>query len=142
MKKPGDINGIDFQIKDLDNCIVYLFDWTAQLQLDKCTNCKFYIGPIKGSIFIRDCSNCTFAVACSQFRCRDLYDSTVYLFAGNNPCIESSKNVKFGPYNLGYPKMDEHVKTSGLKIDENVWDLIHDFTENDSGEKNFSIIDP
>ena len=29
MKKPGDINGIDFMLKDLHGCTVYLFDWTA-----------------------------------------------------------------------------------------------------------------
>ena len=29
IKMPGDINGIDFQIRDLHNCTVYLLDWTA-----------------------------------------------------------------------------------------------------------------
>jgi hypothetical protein len=28
-KKPGDINGIDFKIKDLHDCVVYLMDHTA-----------------------------------------------------------------------------------------------------------------
>ena len=31
IKKPGDINGIDFMIKDLENCTVYLLDHIAQL---------------------------------------------------------------------------------------------------------------
>lgn len=64
-KKPGDINGIDFKIKDLHDCVVYLFDHTAQIQIDKCTNTKFFIGPIKGSIFVRDCKDCEISVACS-----------------------------------------------------------------------------
>jgi len=29
MKKPGDINGIDFMLRDLHDCTVYLLDWTA-----------------------------------------------------------------------------------------------------------------
>ena len=29
VKKPGDINGIDFMIKDLDGCTVILLDHTA-----------------------------------------------------------------------------------------------------------------
>ena len=29
IKKPGDINGIDFMIKDLTNCTVVLMDHTA-----------------------------------------------------------------------------------------------------------------
>ena len=29
VKKPGDINGIDFMIKDLENCTIVLLDHTA-----------------------------------------------------------------------------------------------------------------
>lgn len=29
VKKPGDINGIDFMIKDLENCTIILLDHTA-----------------------------------------------------------------------------------------------------------------
>jgi len=31
VKKPGDINGIDFMIKDLENCTVVLLDHIAQI---------------------------------------------------------------------------------------------------------------
>ena len=31
IKKPGDINGIDFLLNDLHGCTVYLMDWTAQI---------------------------------------------------------------------------------------------------------------
>jgi protein XRP2 len=31
MKKPGDINGIQFKIKDLKDCTVYILDHTAQV---------------------------------------------------------------------------------------------------------------
>ena len=68
IKKTGDINGIDFMIKDLENCSVYLLDHTAQIQVDRCKNTKFYIGPIKSSIFIRNCDKCEVTVCCSQFR--------------------------------------------------------------------------
>jgi protein XRP2 len=29
IKNPGEVNGLDFMIKDLNNCIVYLLDHTA-----------------------------------------------------------------------------------------------------------------
>ena len=141
-KKPGDINGIDFKIKDLHDCVVYLMDHTAQIQIDKCTNTKFFIGPIKGSIFVRDCKDCEISVACSQFRTRDLYNSKVYLFVDNEPCIESSNKLEFGPYNFCYPGIKEHAKTTGLKTEINKWDLIFDFTKQESGELNYSIIPP
>ena len=65
IKKPGDINGIDFMIKDLKNCTVFLLDHTAQIQCDRVENCTFYIGPIKASIFVRNSKNCKFAIACT-----------------------------------------------------------------------------
>ena len=82
IKLPGKVNGLDFQIRDLTDCTVYLLDTTAQvivsrshllqIMVDRCKNTTFYIGPVKGSIFVRDCTNCRVTVACSQFRCRDL----------------------------------------------------------------------
>ena len=74
-KNPGAIDGIQFAIKDLKDCEVYLMDHMAQITIDRCTGCKFYIGPVKASIFVRDCSDCTVTVACQQFRCRDLNNS-------------------------------------------------------------------
>ena len=62
---PGDINGIEFMIKDLDNCTVILLDHIAQLTVDRCKNTKFYSGPVKSSIFLRDCENCEITVSCS-----------------------------------------------------------------------------
>ena len=65
IKKPGDVNGSDFKIADLDNCVVFLLDHTAQIMMDRCKNTKFYIGPVKSSIFVRNCTNCEITVACS-----------------------------------------------------------------------------
>ena len=65
VKRPGDINGIDFMIKDLENCTVVLLDHCAQIQVDRCKNTKFFIGPVKASIFLRDCEDCEVTVACA-----------------------------------------------------------------------------
>jgi protein XRP2 len=32
IKKPGDVNGLDFAIRDLTDCQVFLLDTTAQVQ--------------------------------------------------------------------------------------------------------------
>ena len=47
VKMPGDVNGIDFKIKDLENCTVMILDHIAQITIDKCKNTKFFIGPVK-----------------------------------------------------------------------------------------------
>lgn len=98
------------------------------------------IGPIKGSIFLRDCDNCTVQVACQQFRCRDFTNSSIYLYAANDPIIEASKGLKFAPFNLGYPKLKEHTEAAELNPNENKWELVFDFSE--TGETHFSVIPP
>ena len=65
VKLPGDVNGIDFMIKDLESCTVIILDHTAQITVDRCKNTKFFIGPVKASIFLRDCENCEVTVSCS-----------------------------------------------------------------------------
>lgn len=84
-------------------------------------------------------------MAANQFRCRDLNNSTIYLFAESDPVIESSENLVFAPYNLRYPRLDEQVGASELNFEENKWDLIFDFTDMDeSGQKliHFKQMDP
>ena len=65
VKRPGDINGIQFMIKDLKDCVVQILDHTGQIQVDRCEGCTFLIGPVNTSIFVRDCRNCNIHVACS-----------------------------------------------------------------------------
>jgi protein XRP2 len=122
IKMPGDINGIDFMIKDLENCTVMLLDHTAQVTVDRCKNTKFYVGPVKASIFFRDCSDCEITVSCSQFRCRDLLDSKLNLYTPNDPIVESSSGLTIGPYNLRYPFLKEHALAA---------DLVGEFTDDD-----------
>lgn len=153
IKKPGDIDGLQFMIKDLENCSVFLMDHTAQITVDRCKNTKFYIGPIKASIFFRDCSDCEITVTTCQFRCRDLVDSTIYVYSPNEPIIESSKNLVFAPYNLKYPWLKEHSDKAdvvGQFTDDdgivqqkvNRWNQIHDFTKRSDGGLNYRLLPP
>lgn len=152
IKKPGDIDGNAFMIKDLKNCTVILLDHSAQITVDRCHDTKFFVGPIKASIFYRDCTNCEITVSCCQFRCRDLKDSTVNLYTPNEPIVESSSNITFAPYNFKYPLLEEHSKLANLqgeyKDDDgkvckkfNRWNEIHDFTKKADGTLNYKLID-
>lgn len=134
------VDGRQFKMADLKDCTVYLLDHTSQITVDRCEDTNFFIGPVKGSIFFRDCKNCKISVACNQFRCRDLYDSTVYMYTTGDPVIESSNNIKIAPYNLAYPKLGEHVNECGFDVNDNRWDLVFDFTPGQS--TNFAIMDP
>ena len=67
------------------------------------------------------------------------------MFCETDPIIESSHGLTFAPYNLAYPFLDSQVEAWGMKIEENKWDFIFDFTDtNESGEKvkHFQMLDP
>merc|ERR1712060_876233 len=142
MKSPGQLDGKAFAIRDLENCKVYIFDHTAQVTVDRCNGCTFIVGPIKGSIFLRNCDNCTVHVACQQFRCRDFTNSSIYLYAANDPIIEASSGLKFAPFNIGYPKLNEHA-VSASNDTENKWELVFDFSDQQGENKgNFTYLPP
>ena len=74
-----------------------------------------------------------------------LNSSTIYLYAANDPIIESSSNLKFAPYNVAYPKLDEHAKACNFDLSitdsciihclgVNKWELIFDFTKAEGGQ--------
>lgn len=144
-RRPGEIDGKAMQISDLDTCNVYVLDHTSQILIDRCKNTNFYLGPVKNSVFFRDCEGCTIHVPCNQFRCRDLNNSTVYLYVQTDPIIESASNLVFAPYNLAYPLLDQHIQACEMDVSENKWDLVFDFTSTDeSGEKvqHHKLLDP
>jgi len=65
----------------------------------------------------------------------------VFLYTPNDPIIESSKNLKFAPYNVGYPLLDQHVAQVNFDVTANKWDLIFDFTKDDA-KLNYAFLDP
>ena len=144
---------MQFKIADLENCTVYLIDHLAEITIDRCKNTKFYIGPVKSSLFIRDCEDCSVTISCSQFRCRDLKNSTLNLFTPNEPIIESSSGLTFAPYNMKYGLLKEHAVAGNLigeftdddgvvQTKVNKWNLVHDFTKREDATLNYGLVTP
>ena len=57
--------------------------------------------------------------------------SSIYLYAANDPIIEASSGLKFGPFNLGYPKLAEQAQLAELDPAVNKWELVFDFSKNE-----------
>jgi hypothetical protein len=49
-KIPGDINGNKFNCSGLEDCTVYLLDFSTELKVTNCKRTKFYIGPVKNKV--------------------------------------------------------------------------------------------
>jgi hypothetical protein len=68
VKRPGDINGMQFIVEECEvstsriqrissttlklsmskDCCIYLFDFSAQINIDLCKRCHIFIGPCEG----------------------------------------------------------------------------------------------
>lgn len=62
------------------------------------------------------------------------------MYAANDPVIEASSQLRFAPFNLGYPHLREQAEKAQLDPAINKWELVFDFSN--KGESNFSVIDP
>jgi protein XRP2 len=60
------VEGAALSISDVNECDVYILDWSSQIQIDDCHESTFFIGPVAGSVFVRDCKNCKCEVALSR----------------------------------------------------------------------------
>ena len=38
-----------------------------------------------------------------------VFSCTIYLYAANDPVIEASSNLRFAPFNIGYPHLREQA---------------------------------
>lgn len=116
----------------MDNC--------EQVQMDNLKNCRVFLGACASSCFIRDCENCTFYTVCRQLRLRDIKNSNFYNCTMAEVHIELSKNVRFGPFNGGYPEHEKHIRAANLDTTTNRWYDIFDHNDPGKTHENWSII--
>lgn len=132
MKKPGSVQGQPFVIDNCNDCTLLVLDHCAQAQIDNVSNSKIFIGASADSVFVRNCSDCTFTVACGQLRTRDCQNCTFNLYCKTEPVIETSLNMKFGPFNGVYPGHRGDLLDAGLEKDvsdcnDDKWQNVFDF---------------
>lgn len=141
-KKPGAIQGQPFDIANCSDCQILLLDHCDQVQIDDVTNSKIIIGASSGSIFVRNCKNCTFTIACKQFRARDCENCAFYLYCKTEPVIETSKDMRFGPYNGAYPGHMTDMLHADLDPLINKWHAVFDFNDPSDTQKNWRHLLP
>jgi len=89
---------------------------------------------VKGSVFLRDSINSTLCSVSGQLRIRDCKEIHVFGGAESEPIIESSVNIKIGPYTLNYEGIGEHFRAAALYPDKLVMSTMYDFTPTTSHE--------
>jgi len=128
VKKPGDVDGVQFLVEDCTNSHVILVDMVGPIAMDNCKGCTVVVGPSDSSVFIRDCSDCDIIVGCQQLRLRDCRNVRILLHSQTGPIIESSSGIKFGCYSYDYFGIGKHFKEHNFCVLKNLWYSVYDFT--------------
>lgn len=107
---------------------LYLHDFAAQTNVDKCENSDVMLGPNKSSVFIRDCKDCTFVVFCQQLRMRDCVNCNVMLYSQTEPVVEACSNIRFSSMTYWYEELLNQMQQASISPWTNKWQAVYDFT--------------
>lgn len=139
IKKPGELLGKNFKIKNLKNCKCFILDYTTGMFIDNCEDTTFIIGPCNGSIFIRTSMNCEVSIISKQLRFRDCENMTIYSYCQSEPVIENCFGFKFGPFNYNFPQLDILFEKSDIEKSASKYNKIYDFCYKEGEEHYHSI---
>ena len=73
------------------------------------------------------CVESIIATGCQQLRVHHTLKTDFYLHVTSRAIIEDTSEVRFAPYNLQYPGIEEHFLSSGLDRLHNNWTSVDDF---------------
>jgi len=127
VKKESDINGVDVALARLSDCTVHLLGSPSAIHINSLTRCVVICGPVSGSVIMEACSDCTIVLACQQLRIHHTTSTNFYIHVTSKAIIEDCHDVKFAPYELTYPNIDQHYILSCLDKGTNNWNSIDDF---------------
>ncbi|KAF0392111.1 TBCC-domain-containing protein [Gigaspora margarita] len=129
LEEPGE-KVMDFQISNLDHCIVNLVSSNVTIGAIHIKGLKDTIimsGPVRSSILIHDCERCVFLIGCHQFRMHTSRQMTIYLHTTSHPIIEDCNNILFAPYTLSVPSLGNMFEAAKLDPTNNKYDKVEDF---------------
>ena len=127
VKLPGEVDGQQFGMSDLDNCTALLCDFSDAVTVERCHNSKILIAASSGSVFIRNCTNCTITLACKQLRTRDMSDCKVFLYSKTDPVIEATSRLQVATFNAACPDLDKAFAKANLQPHNNHYRRVFDF---------------
>ncbi|CAD8109187.1 unnamed protein product [Paramecium sonneborni] len=127
IKKPGEVDGEAFVLKNCVRCKIFIMDYSAQILIDDCFDCQMFFAAVESSMFIRGCKRCKVITACGQFRSKKCEDIQTQLFTQSQPIMELSLRMGFGCFRGYYPQLKQHLQKAKLNIWNNTWGDLHDF---------------
>lgn len=140
LKRPGSVNGESFVIKNLEDCSVYLLDYTSEVEVSNCVNCSIFIGPVDGPAIFDNCTGCKVAVASQQFQAKGCSGCKFGLYCATQPSLTGCSTIEIGSWVGAYPGLAAHFAAANLDPKANNWNKVYDGSAEDGSEPNFSLV--
>ncbi|KAL4424674.1 hypothetical protein ABPG77_004481 [Micractinium sp. CCAP 211/92] len=141
VRSPGSINGEPFSIKNLEECSVFILDYSSEVEVSNCTNCQIFIGPVDGPAIFENCNNCQVAVACTVFKANNCSNSEFGLYSSTQPAISGCSGIRIACWSGAYPLLTQHFAAANLDPNNNQWNKVYDASASEEGgAPNFELV--
>ncbi|KAI3430748.1 hypothetical protein D9Q98_009160 [Chlorella vulgaris] len=137
---PGSINGEGFVIKNLEECSVFILDYSSEVEVTNCTNCQIFVGPVDGPVLFQDCSNCQVAAACHLFKAQNCTSCEFGLYTSTQPAIAGCSGIRIACWAGAYPQLTQHFAAANLDPLNNQWNKVYDGSAQEGGPPNFELV--
>ncbi|CAE7040628.1 Tbcc [Symbiodinium natans] len=130
LRKPGDLEGRDVSLRDLEDCRIVLLDRVGALHVQQLTRCEVVVGAVSSSALIHFCKDCVFTLAVKQLRLHDSEKVALHLHTLSGPIIETSKRIAFAPLDLNWDTGADLLTAASLGSssgEDGVWSEVQDF---------------
>eukprot|EP01138_Halocafeteria_seosinensis_P007977 gb/GECG01008150.1/.p1 GENE.gb/GECG01008150.1/~~gb/GECG01008150.1/.p1 ORF type:complete len:360 (+),score=54.71 gb/GECG01008150.1/:1-1080(+) len=136
-------NSGDLRLVNMSNCVIVLLDTCGAVRVDNLNSCTLYAGPISGSVLLHNCCDSTFCFISRQARLHTSKRCDFYVCTASRPIIEHCSEVRFAPYILSYPDLEEKLKKAELERarELDMWKNVDDFGwHKQQSSPNWSIV--
>lgn len=129
IRKPGELEGRDVWLSNLEGCRIILLDRIGALHVHKLKQCEVVVAAVSSSAMMHHCSRCVFTLAVKQLRLHDSDAVALHLHSLSGPIIEHCQHVAFAPNDLHWPEVPELLQQAslGVKAEASAWSEVQDF---------------
>jgi len=119
----------DVYLKQCEGCTIFLCGVMGALRMKEIKDCVVMTGPITGGCLIEGAVNTKLYLVAHQMRLHNMVDCDLYLQMRSHPIIEDCTGLRFAPYTLEYPGLEEQLAGVDLAAEAcgDKWSQVQDF---------------
>ena len=123
IKLIGEIKGKSISIKNNNDCIILIMEYSKSITIKNCENCSIFLAPCSSLILIEKCQNLNLISASLNLQIINVKNSNIFFFCSYPPLIEDSEDIFLGNFFFQYSELPEMFINSFLNIWNNKWSL-------------------